>query len=366
MQSVFSHIVKKRLSQENENVATEALAFILQSSKAAQVGMAKLLRSVVPDLPNLWFRTQQTEGDTRPDLWGLDEKGAVHVFVENKFWAGLTDCQPVSYLRRLAERPHPSLLLVVVPAAREKAVWRELINRLRAAEFPSEILPACSGASLIARTRLGPVLALTNWTTLLAFLEAETAEDLQARNDISQVRALCEEADNSAFFPFTREEMSEQRIPALMLQLTGLVEAASALAFEDGVLFRDRLKPQANEGRIGRYASILSEQRCGGWLGIHLGLWKEHGQSPFWVLFSASDWGRAGEVRAILEPWAAQTGVFVATQPNGDFVVAIEIWCGQEKVAVVRAIVDQLGALGKVLEPLSRRATPTVPDAKEE
>lgn len=42
---------RRRLSQESENVATEALAFILQSSKAAQGGMAKLLRSVLPDLP---------------------------------------------------------------------------------------------------------------------------------------------------------------------------------------------------------------------------------------------------------------------------------------------------------------------------
>ena len=128
--TVFSHIVQKRLSQESENIATEALAFILQSSEAAQGGMMKLLRGIVPDLPNLWFRTQQMQGNSRPDMWGLDETASAHVFVENKFWAGLTDSQPVSYLKELGERPHSSLLLVVVPAAREKAVWRELARRL--------------------------------------------------------------------------------------------------------------------------------------------------------------------------------------------------------------------------------------------
>ena len=33
MSTVFSHIVLKRLSQEYENVATEAFAFIVNSSK---------------------------------------------------------------------------------------------------------------------------------------------------------------------------------------------------------------------------------------------------------------------------------------------------------------------------------------------
>ena len=76
MRTVFSHIVTKRLSQENENVATEALAFILQSSEAAKSGLLKLLRGIIPNIPNLWFRTQQMDGNTRPDMWGFDE-GAI-------------------------------------------------------------------------------------------------------------------------------------------------------------------------------------------------------------------------------------------------------------------------------------------------
>ena len=69
MQTVFSHIVQKRLSQESENVATVALEFILNSSEAARNGMMKLLRGVIPQLPRLWFRTQQTEDNNRPDMW---------------------------------------------------------------------------------------------------------------------------------------------------------------------------------------------------------------------------------------------------------------------------------------------------------
>ncbi len=227
MPTVFSHIVQKRLSQESENIATEALAFILRSSEAAQGGMMKLLRGIIPDLPNLWFRAQQMEGNSRPDMWGLDETGSAHVFVENKFWAGLTDNQPVSYLKALGERPDSSLLLVIVPAAREKAVWRELTRRLAESGMSADMRPTTPASKFVVKTEAGPIMALTTWVTLLAFLDAETAEDFPAKNDIAQMKALCEQADCDAFLPFSREQMSNQQTPSLLLQLTGLVQEVS-------------------------------------------------------------------------------------------------------------------------------------------
>ena len=82
METVFSHIVQKRFSKVNEDVATDALAFVLHSSKTARNGMMKLLRGIVPDLPELQFRTQQTEGCIRPDMWGFAGVDP-RVFVEN-------------------------------------------------------------------------------------------------------------------------------------------------------------------------------------------------------------------------------------------------------------------------------------------
>lgn len=70
------------------------------------------------------------EGTIRPDMWGF--AGSVpHVFLANKFWAGLTDNQPISYLHQLAAYPHPTILLVIAPAAREQTLWHELGRRLR-------------------------------------------------------------------------------------------------------------------------------------------------------------------------------------------------------------------------------------------
>jgi len=130
MNTVFSHIVQRRLSHQSEDVATEALAFILNSSEPARRAFTDLLRRIKPDLPDLYFRTQRTAGDARPDMWGLDESNTPHVFIENKFWAGLTENQPVEYLRRLPATPEPSVLLFTVPAARQTTVWSELERRL--------------------------------------------------------------------------------------------------------------------------------------------------------------------------------------------------------------------------------------------
>jgi len=171
MQTVFSHIVQKRLCQESENVATEALAFFLQSHEAAHNGMMKLLRGVDPHMPRLWFRTQQTDGNNRPDMQGCDDEGHKHVFVENKFWAGLTENQPVSYLRILAECTQPTILLVVGPDDRKETLWRELNKRLTDNNI-SATKDTIAGIFRIATTSTGPILALTSWKTLARCLGA--------------------------------------------------------------------------------------------------------------------------------------------------------------------------------------------------
>src|SRR5260370_18749065 len=100
MPTVFSQIIQKRFSAVNEDVATDALAYVLESSDAARRGIMKLLRGIVPDLPALRFKTQQVEGAIRPDMWGFADTEP-RVFVENKVWAGLTADQSPAYLNGL-------------------------------------------------------------------------------------------------------------------------------------------------------------------------------------------------------------------------------------------------------------------------
>ncbi len=352
MQTVFSHIIQKRFSQVNEDVATDALAYVLESSEAARNGMTELLRGIVPDLPPLRFVTQQTEGMIRPDMWGLAESEP-RVFVENKFWAGLTDNQPASYLRQLAACSQPTVLLVVGPAAREHTLWRALSRRLHDAEIGVSELDPAPGILRSARTQLGPVLALTSWTNVLSSLEHKAVDDPVARGDLVQLRGLCDAADRDAFVPVSATALSDQRTPAFMLQLSSIVQAAVDCAIAGNTLSTDRLRPQASGERIGRYVWVPRNQKAGAWFGVHLVLWKAHG-TPLWLLFEDTEFGRAQDVRRLIDPWADKNGILTATI-NHAFAIAVDILIGEERSVVVRSVADEIKAIAEVLDALPAR-----------
>lgn len=349
MESVFSHIVRKRLSQEYENVATEALAYILETSEAARHGMYRLLRGIVPDLPAIRFETQQTEDSGRPDMRGFADADT-RVFVENKFWAGLTENQPVFYLERLAAYPQPSVLLVIAPASRADTLRRELARRLLDAEISYSERDQVAGITWLVATHPGPLLALTSWTAVLSALEHEAVEDQRARGDLVQLSALCDAAEQDAFVPISAEQMSDQRLPALILQLVSVVDAV----VERGaghILSTTGLRAQANARRIGRYVRLPGEQGPGAWFGVHFRLWKLHGTTPFWLKFSDSEFGKARDVRRLIESWAARNGKSFVDDGR-DVALGLSVPGGDDKDHVIRALMNDLDVIGSLLAGL--------------
>jgi hypothetical protein len=352
MQTVFSHIIQKHFSQENENVATDALAYILNSSGSARNGMMKLIRGIVPSMPGLQFQTQQSESNIRPDMWGYDN-GAPHVFIENKFWAGLTDNQPVSYIKQLAKFGTPTILLFVVPNAREQTIVRELNQRLNDAGISATNHESPAGSIVnCVSTDLGPIVAVTSWTRLLSILDLEVVDDPSARSDLLQLKALCDSADIDAFLPISAEEKTDQRTPAFIHQLNVIVQDSIQKAINQKILNIKGLLPQASWDRIGRYAKF-TEGNVGIWFGTQFSLWKEFGGTPLWVIFSTtSTFGRADEVRPILEPWANKEGKFITTLQSGELALAISIPAGEEKDKVVRDVDNQLKEMAEILSIL--------------
>ncbi|HPC93830.1 MAG TPA: hypothetical protein PLU87_02735 [Sedimentisphaerales bacterium] len=350
MQTVFSHIIQKRFSQVNEDVATDALAYVLESSDAARRGMMILLRGLVPEMPPLRFVTQRTKAAIRPDMWGLSESEP-RVFVENKFWAGLTDNQPVSYLKQLAACPQPTILLVVGPAARTHTLWRELTRRLLHAGISISERDAAAGIARSAVTQLGPILALTSWASVLSALEHETVDDPNARGDLVQLRGLCDAADRDAFIPISATALSDQQTPVFILQLGSIVQAAVDCAISENLLSVNALRPQASWDRIGRYVWVSGDRKAGAWFGIHLVLWKAHGVTPLWLVFDDTEFGRAQDVRRLIDPWASRNGILTATI-NHAFAIAVDIPTGEEQSMVVRSIVDYLKPIAEILDVL--------------
>jgi hypothetical protein len=349
MNTVFSHIIQKRLSRETENIATEALTFIVESSEAARSGLMSLLRAVEPDLPDLRFSTQKSEGSSRPDMHGMDGN-TPRVFIENKFWAGLTENQPAEYLRRLADYGEPAVMLVVAPEARQETIWRELCRRLDADPTRSSAA-ALPGIHGILQTETGPRLALTSWTSLLAEIEVKLKDQPRTRNDLDQLRALCGSADNQAFIPLSSAELTDQRLPALILESRSVVEAAVQVCVSEGILSLRGLRPQADDTRMGRYIQFLAGVNPCPWIGVDLELWRKHGETPLWLEFS-SQAGKAHQIRGVVEPWADRRGLPTGTK-SGVFPlsVGLRLATGEEKDEVVRSLVDTLRSIAAELTP---------------
>jgi len=319
----------------------------------------RLLRNTAPELPALRFKTQQTEGGIRPDMWGFADNRPC-VFIENKFWAGLTDQQPVSYIKQLATYQQPTVLLVISPAARVQTLWRELNRRLAADGIDVEAQRAapavpCSAVTLSASV----ILALTSWAAVLAVLESECIDDPGARGDIAQLSALCCSADDDANAPVSAAELTDQRTPAFILQLGRVVQFATDLAITQQAVSVFGLRPQASWDRIGRYVRLSRDagRGAGAWFGIELGLWKTWGLTPLWLIFTDSAYGRGQEVRPLLEPWAAKNGVLTARGDNY-FAIALEMPTGEEKDEVIRSLAGHLTTIADVLAQLPPQTGP--------
>ena len=84
---LLAHLAARFVSQR-ENLATEALAYILSRSEAARSATIRTFRLLGVDLPDqLTFRTQAADADDAiPDLVGEDASRKQHLIVEAKFW----------------------------------------------------------------------------------------------------------------------------------------------------------------------------------------------------------------------------------------------------------------------------------------
>jgi hypothetical protein len=338
---VLSHIVRTRLSGEFEDVATEALAYILRVSEGARSGMMKLLRGIHPGLPDLDFVTQRVGDGGRPDLCGM-HRDRVYVYSEHKFWAGLTDQQPLQYLHTLgASVGQDGALLFIGPEARVTSLWDELMRRTRTANVAVHDVAPAAGVLRSARTDVGPHLALTTWRRLLGVLRLEVANDSEVLADIDQLHALCESVDRFGWQPFQAEALSNQATPAMLTQIRDVVDEVARMGVTRGALSIDGLKAVRTTDLLGRYA-VLTQARAGVFIGLHLPYWREHGATPMWLTCSGTTWGRGAEYGPKVRPWATAIDMpFISDGPKG-FGLGLRLLVGTDLEEVSESVLAQL------------------------
>lgn len=352
--SLLAHIVSHLKDRDLEPTATKSLAYILRSSPDLAASLTDLL------CPSVGFEFGHVESerrfeDGRPDLTIFDSKSRRRIFIENKFWAGLTAAQPVQYLAALPE-DLPSGLVFIVPEQRIPSVWDELKRRSRDAyEFGNESPP-----NNTMRLELGSrTLCVTSWRHVLAILEQSAPSD-DLRRDVLQLGGLAKLGELDGFPPLRAQELSDVSIPKRMIDYLDLVEDIVAELKTRGIAGTEGLQPSRTWYDTGRYLKVFEKFEV--WLGVALEPWKKTGITPIWLRVDSpgkkfKDYSNLGERYDHLEE------SFIGVQAgNYEKYIPIRLRTSIEPDELIRDAADQVNSIAEKFREITgspTRATKT-------
>jgi hypothetical protein len=331
-----------RFGPQPENLATEALIYILKQHEGAWPALHRyFLRTNIVIPADVTFRSQAKGADlSQPDLLGSNEDGDPIVIIEAKFWAGLTPNQPVSYLRRLVQGK-PGLLIVVCPGMRLATLWEKLA--LRCQEEGIHLDPLSDLDAEYRFAGLGDThgLCITSWIALLNVLrrEAEVSNHDMLLGDIKQLNGLCSRMDSVAFLPLHPRDISPE-IGRRVQHYADLVDDVVTELEKHGA---DR-KGLTTGGKQVTYARYFNFNGLGMGLAFSPRLWALYGETPIWLEIKEiieKKWKLTRRVREGLDrlPPGKFRRVPESESPN---TVGLELLLEAEKPDVIAAIVEQV------------------------
>ena len=338
--TLLAHLIPRVTA--SEPAATQALAYILNA--APDIG--KAFMSVVHQTGFAPFdvgriAAEERHGDGIPDLTIRDAGGVVRVLVENKFWAGLTETQPVGYLDQLPSDVSAALLFVV-PHTRLHSVWAELKERCATKKVD---LTDEAKTDDIAWSRSGNrILAITSWKHVLAQLQqAGSAGGHDAiEQDIIQLRGLTDLMNTAEFLPLREDEITSATLARRLLNYTALIDELVERLVADGLAdTKNSARYECGYTWAGRGVRLHS--RFGAWFGVDLGAWGEYGITPLWWEINTTKpfsglTAAASKVQSLLEE---------AQDSDDDWVyIPIRLKTGVERDRVLDAIVEQIRSIG--------------------
>lgn len=337
MKSLFGHIVFNFTSQA-ENFATEALHYILSNSSPARDGLKRFLVTIDNRLNiDLQFVTQVHEEDgTIPDLVGFDENTDQICILESKFWAGLTDNQPVNYLKRL-NPTKPSILLFLVPSKRLNTIWSELIDRCEDSGIliNNEIK---AESYIFSKINDYNYLAVVDWNSMLNIIETEldNASDYIIKSDLIQLRGLCHQMDSESFLPFDSHEISPM-IAKKNLQIYDIIEEVLSKGHANGILRKG--SPGCTKYWYLRYFVI---QDYNFFLSFDNEKWYGLFNSPLWLGLYGKGWLNDKKERNKVKKALTSYNSRIFFDKNNVAAIPLKIKLGVEKHQVVESVLNQI------------------------
>lgn len=346
LSSLFGHLALQ-FGSSPENLATEALHFILTRSTEGRRSFSRLLDTFGDRLPEtLHFKTQAgDEKGTIPDLVGQDDQGIEQTIIEAKFWAGLTPRQPLAYLDRLPAAG--GLLLFLAPARRTDTLWHELLQRCRRAgrEVAEEVKLGVEAR--FARLQDGRRLGLTSWRTVLDAMYPGLVQggDTLAAADLLQLRGLTDRMDSDLFLPFTGEELTSS-LGTRILQLCEIVDRTVERMVKSGVA--DTRNCRSSGGKHGVYSQYFRMGIAGCRVYFTPAGWSKHGH-PLGIEILDERWKPSVALNAKLAPLAFRFPQRFSSNEYGAW-FALEILIGVELEEVTDHLFQQIRVVAALVE----------------
>ena len=323
-----------------ENVAVEALGHILRGSSLARKSFSALLGSAGLHVPDgLIVRTQESGRDgARPDLVGVDADDNQVLIIEAKFWAGLTDNQPVTYIRRLPS-DRPGVLCFLVPTQRVRPIWYELLDRMKEAGLKwsnASSDGSIPNAVLDAERRI----CVVSWDRVLEGVvnTALSAGENATANDAEQLLGLCHQVEAEGFIPLSSEELGPE-VPILIARLANIIDGTVDSAVAQGVADTAGMRASAAADRYTRYLKWNGMNII---LSIHYRFWRAYGRTPVWLEFQDMSMPLFRQHIADFREWESRTPPRVLYERTGAPMFPLSIPLGQDLDGVVGSVIAQI------------------------
>ena len=291
--SLLAHMYS-RIRGSQEDVATIALQYLVSQSNDLNHAFTHLLENKLHiEIDESLRYTCQAVGDDkeRPDMAGTDRNGNEVVLCEMKYYAGLTQNQPLTYLARLKNHCGAGLVFIC-PKSRLTSLWAKLID-LCAGQSVAAVDNHCVSVN-------GIHMAIMTWAEVIETLYSVAAATSSAYlSDIQQLKGFCQQMDSDAFIPFAPEDLTADKAIS-MERYFAVVDEVYDLLWADQNISTTAMGKAASY-RTG-YERKMRIDDIPVFFSFDRGMWKSNTslESPFWVAIGNHEMQASASFRQFL------------------------------------------------------------------
>ncbi|MGI9255306.1 MAG: hypothetical protein ACR2PY_00040 [Salinispira sp.] len=281
------------------------------------------------------FETEKaTEKHGRPDITGYDQSGEKQVIIEGKFWAKLTENQPVNYVKEL---PAGGKMLFLAPEQRRISLENQLKKRLSAADAGVH-----DGGSEYDR------ITVSSWLNFLSLIERENISnhDHHLESDLLQMKELCRKMDTEGMRPLSELDLDSMH-GRISYQFEDIIYDCELKLKDWKHANFDGLSRARGKYERGFYFEAYEKFACMLFFSSYR-WYAENVQTPFWLRVQESTWEPSPAINRSLKECCANN-----VSINED-IIGIELRAGMDKDEIIAHIVDETK---KVLKYVHEKCT---------